>query len=93
MPDIQLSHDQLEAVGPRNPKPPSDDDRDLLRLAHKRFRLCEEAEASIRAQAMDDLKFRIGEQWPDDIKTSRTNDGRPCLTMNRLNYINKSSFL
>ena len=84
MPDIQLSHDQLEAVGPRNPKPPSDDDRDLLRLAHKRFRLCEEAEASIRAQAMDDLKFRIGEQWPDDIKTSRTNDGRPCLTMNRL---------
>jgi hypothetical protein len=60
------------------------DEREFLALAHRRFRLSEEAEATIRRDALDDLEFRIGKQWPSDIQTSRTNDARPCLTMNRL---------
>jgi hypothetical protein len=58
--------------------------RKFLTLARERFKLCEEAEFTNRAEALDDLKFRTGEQWPNDIQTQRVTDGRPCLTMNRI---------
>ena len=56
----------------------------FLRLAKERFKLAAEAENHWRAEALDDLEFRVGEQWPKDLQTSRDLDGRPCLTMNRL---------
>jgi len=38
-----------------------------------------------REAAYNDIKFaRLGEQWPDDIKKQREEEGRPCLTINRL---------
>ena len=58
---------------------------DILADAKEAFRLCEEREADNRREALDDLKFaRLAEQWPADIRKAREEDGRPCLTINRL---------
>jgi len=57
---------------------------EILETAKKRFELAVEAEASIRKDALDDLKFSAGDQWPSDIKSARDSDRRPSLTINRL---------
>ena len=62
----------------------STDDEKIIRMAKKRFKDVDEAEAQIRKLAIEDLKFRTGDQWPDDVKTQRNLDGRPCLVINRL---------
>jgi hypothetical protein len=59
-------------------------DEDILLIAKARLQLAEEAETEIRKHALDDLKFRAGEQWPDGIKNQRSIDERPCLVINRL---------
>ncbi len=38
-----------------------------------------------RDAALDDIKFRSGEQWPEQIKSNRERDKRPCLTVDKLN--------
>lgn len=58
--------------------------RKFLALAQQRFRLAEEAESWNRREALSDVEFRTGKQWPADVESARTMDGRPCLTMNRL---------
>ncbi len=64
--------------------------RDPMILVRQRFQACVEAEASYRKNALTDLKFRAGTdgeksyQWPDTIQTERSTDGRPCLTINRI---------
>lgn len=62
----------------------SEKDEDILSLARSRFDLAVEAETEIREEALDDLKFRAGDQWPGDVKNARDLDRRPCLTINRL---------
>lgn len=57
---------------------------EILKTAHKRFQLCEESQTKIREDALDDLKFRKGDQWPDDIRQNRRTNGRPCLTINKM---------
>jgi hypothetical protein len=42
------------------------------------------SEARYRREALDDLEFSIGNQWPQNIQGQRQLDGKPCLTMNRL---------
>jgi hypothetical protein len=37
-----------------------------------------------RTEAIDDLKFRFGDQWPVEIQNSRTLQERPCLTINEV---------
>lgn len=59
-------------------------DEELLRKARARFQLAAEAESDIRKEALDDLKFAAGDQWPDDVRMSRSTDRRPCLTINRI---------
>lgn len=59
-------------------------DEDILSQAKKRFKDVEDAENHTRKEALEDLKFVVGDQWPDDVKTQRNLDGRPCLTINRL---------
>ena len=56
----------------------------FLETAHKRFQLAAEAESRVRTEALDDLRFRTGEQWPEDIKIARSRDNRPCLEMDRI---------
>lgn len=57
-------------------------DEELIRECQKRFRLSLEAENSDRGEALIDLKFGNGDQWPVDIKRDREIDGRPCITIN-----------
>jgi hypothetical protein len=59
-------------------------EEEILRVARERLSLAEEAESDIRRQALDDLQFRAGNQWPDNIQQDRERDGRPCLVINRL---------
>ena len=59
-------------------------DEKLLQQARERFKLASDAEESIRREALEDLRFRAGEQWPENIKIDRQNTGRPCLTINRI---------
>ena len=60
-------------------------DQDILKEAKERFKLCQEAEADNRQNYEDDVKFaRLGEQWPDAVKKQREQEGRPCLTINRM---------
>lgn len=58
--------------------------KEFLSLAKKRFKLAVEAEKKNRDDALDDLKFLAGDQWPAQLESSRELDGRPCLTINRL---------
>lgn len=60
------------------------EDKEFLKEAFHRFKLCEEAEADIRREALEDFKFLDGDQWPDDIKKKREEKKQPCLTINRL---------
>lgn len=57
---------------------------EILETARKRFDLAVEAEIEIRELGHEDTRFRAGHQWPDDIRKSRENDRRPCLTINRI---------
>ncbi len=59
-------------------------DRDINEIARTRFKLASEAETSVRKDALEDLRFRAGEQWPDQIKHQRDIEQRPCLTINKL---------
>ena len=57
---------------------------DFLKLALARFQMASDAEANWRRDALDDLKFSVGEQWTATVEAQRQQDGRPCLVMNRL---------
>ena len=57
---------------------------DFIEQALDRFHLTAEAEFEMRQMAEDDFRFLIGKQWDAQNIDSRTRDGRPCLTMNRL---------
>ena len=58
---------------------------DPLHEMRERFKLAEEYWEDDRSNALDDIKFRGGEQWPTDVKEQRTKDKRPCLTVDKLN--------
>lgn len=60
-------------------------DEDQLSEARESFEECAQAEAENRKDALDDLRFaRLGEQWPEAVRKQREQEGRPCLTINRL---------
>jgi Phage P22-like portal protein len=46
------------------------------------IRLVSEAESHNRQEAIEDMKFRFGDQWPVEIQNSRLLEARPCLTIN-----------
>jgi hypothetical protein len=37
-----------------------------------------------RQEALEDLRFSAGDQWPVEIQNSRTLESRPCLTINKI---------
>lgn len=59
-----------------------DGDGDIIQEAKERFQLCLDAED--RAEAMEDLRFRNGDQWDEEAVRQRELDSRPCLTMNNV---------
>jgi hypothetical protein len=60
------------------------DKESFLATARKRFDRAVEAESENRHDAVDDLKFKKGDQWPEQIKAQRSAEKRPCLTINKM---------
>lgn len=60
------------------------EEKELITLALERFKRASEAESQTRKESLDDFRFSTGDQWPNDVKSDRLKDGRPCLTMDRL---------
>jgi hypothetical protein len=69
-------------VGPR--KKSKKEVEKFLKIAVKRFNKAEGHESKNRMAAVEDLKFKANDQWPEQIKTSRTTEKRPCLTINKM---------
>lgn len=62
-----------------------DDSKSFLDLAKERFRRASDAEEPVRKDALEDLKFSVGQgQWPADIEQRRQQEGKPVITVNRL---------
>ena len=57
---------------------------EFLATARKRFQTAAEAEAKERQAMLEDLEFRSGKQWPDQVQAARVIDQRPCLTIDKL---------
>jgi hypothetical protein len=69
-------------------KPKEDPNAKIVAEAKERFARCEEAESEFRKRFVEDLRFANGDsdngwQWPDQIRTTREGDSRPCLTINK----------
>lgn len=65
-------------------KPKSKDETAIIARARKRAQEGSTYWQKNRELAKEDLRFLGGDQWPDNIKTQRENDGRPCLVNNVL---------
>ena len=59
-------------------------DEPLIQEAQEFLNLCTTADTMNRSEAIEDLKFSAGEQWPVEIQNSRTLESRPCLTINKV---------
>lgn len=62
-------------------------EEDRLSLARERLKKVLTAEADIRTNALENLRFVYNVEdghWPDSIRKERANDNRPCLTSNKL---------
>ena len=63
----------------------SNKDETILKEALERFEESQDASSHNREEAEEDITFsRLGDQWPEDIKKQRQDEGRPCLTINKL---------
>lgn len=69
------------------PKPTTSEEmetEEFLRRMRTRFDECEQAETDNRTLALEDIQFRNGDQWPEDVKQERTETGRPMFTINKM---------
>lgn len=58
---------------------------EIVRLARKRLDEAATADLPNRERSESDLSFVIGEgQWPEEVRQQREDEGKPCLTLNRL---------
>jgi hypothetical protein len=61
-------------------------DDDKLKEGREAFQRAADAETDNRRTYLDDYRFaRLEEQWPEDIRKQREIEGRPILTINKLN--------
>lgn len=60
-------------------------DQDIIENARKLFPLAKEAASENYKKFEEDVSFSYGNQWDPNIKRNREADGRPCLTVNKLN--------
>lgn len=58
---------------------------DPLHEVREHYKSADEYWEQDRRAALDDIRFRAGEQWPIEIVTQRQKDKRPCLTVDKLN--------
>lgn len=64
-------------------------DEDILATARKRFERCREYYNESREKQKDDIRFEAASpddpwQWPEEMRRKRQQEGRPCLTINKL---------
>lgn len=52
--------------------------------AKKFLQLVSDADSNNRPEALEDLKFAAGDQWPVEVQNSRGLESRPCLTINKV---------
>lgn len=57
---------------------------DFLRLMVERYDAAIDLERENRQNALEDLKFVTGDQWPEQVVQDRQEDHRPILTVNRM---------
>jgi hypothetical protein len=57
---------------------------EFFETMRKRFKLAEEALVDIHAEALQDFRFREGNQWDEKVKSAREADGRPVYVVNRI---------
>jgi hypothetical protein len=57
---------------------------DLIREMRERWDRALDHDRDNRKEALVDLKFVAGEQWPDSVRLERESEGRPVLTINRM---------
>ena len=63
---------------------PKDDDKQLLSEAMAAFEIDYDFWQPEYLRAESDLDFSLGDQWPSKIRSDREQEGRPCLTENRI---------
>jgi len=56
----------------------------VIEEAKQFLRFCSENDSNNRVEALDDLKFAGGDQWPVEIQNSRLLESRPYLTINKI---------
>jgi hypothetical protein len=61
-----------------------DDDSGIIDEAKEFLRFCSDNDSNNRVEALDDLKFAGGDQWPVEIQNSRVLESRPYLTINKI---------
>ena len=59
-------------------------EQDLLKEIKERFKTASDAVDDDYTEALEDLRFKKGEQWPPDLQSDRESDGRPCLIINKI---------
>ena len=65
-------------------------DDDLLKDGKEKFTLASDGESDNRTAYEDDIRFaRHEEQWPADIRKQRELEGRPVLTISKLNAFSR----
>ena len=65
-------------------------DDDLLHEAKAKFTLASDGESDNREAYEEDIRFsRHEEQWPADVLKQREAEGRPCLTISKLNAFSR----
>lgn len=96
MPKVDEGMNRIAPVDAQGGKGSKDDDepkgkdkteaekQELLARMRKRFDRCVSAESENRKAALDDLKFKSGEQWPADTAAIRQAEKRPMLTINKI---------
>lgn len=67
---------------PNQSHQPATDNKDIVQECLERFRIAQEAESQNRVDAVQDLEFEDGQQWPDDLYNLRKVSRRPTLTIN-----------
>ena len=61
-----------------------DDYDPIITEAIEFLKFCNDADTMNRQEALEDLKFVSGDQWPVELQNSRNLESRPVLTINKL---------
>lgn len=56
----------------------------IIDAAKQYLRFCSDNDSNNRVEALEDLKFAGGDQWPVQIQNSRQLESRPCLVINKI---------